>query len=511
MASVIKIKRNNSAGTVPSGGDLVAGELAVNTADGLLFTSSNGSDIVSLGMTAANIQAHAALANTNAAIATKASEANSLLRLSNTNAYIATKLNSSSYTTADVQAKAALANTNTQIATKASEANSLLRLSNTNARVAAVESRATSLETATTAAAIQATAALANTNDFIANRATASAAWNNATDTLTFTRGDSSTYTVALSGFPSDSVSNTYLQATFTANSVIGAQLSNTNAAIATKASEANSLLRLSNTNAYIATKLNTSSYTAADVQAKAALANTNTAIATKASEANSLLRLSNTNAYIAAVQADVNTNEADADAAFANLIDGTTAFTAINVDGGSIVAADVTVGSGKTLNVSAGTLTLAADQISGDSINGGTISTFASTGIDDNATASKVVIADALTTLSSTAVNVTGDLTVDGSMTVEGTVTYLGTTTVNVEDNLMKLSANNVADTVDTGVYGKYVDSGTKYAGYFRDATDDVFKFFDGLTAEPGATVNTGGAGYNLATIEAVIDGGTF
>ena len=506
MASVIKIKRNNSAGTVPSGGDLVAGELAVNTADGLLFTSSNGSDVVSLGMTAANIQAHAALANTNAAIALRATEANSLLRLSNTNAYIATKLNSSSYTTADVQAKAALANTNDAIGLRATEANSLLRLSNTNAYIA------TKLASASyTTADVQAKAALANTNDFIADVKTDSASWNDSTDTLTFTRGDSSTYQVALTGFPSDNVSNTYLQATFTANSVIGAQLSNTNAAIALRATEANSLLRLSNTNAYIATKLNTSSYTTADVQSKAALANTNTAIATKASEANSLLRLSNTNAYIAAVQADVNTNEADADAAFANLIDGTTAFTAIDVNGGAIDGANVTVGSGKTLNVSAGTLTLAADQISGDSINGGTISTFASTGIDDNATSSKVVIADALTTLSSTAVNVTGDLTVDGSMTVEGTVTYLGTTTVNVEDNLMKLSANNVADTVDTGVYGKYVDSGTKYAGYFRDATDDVFKFFDGLTAEPGNTVNTGGAGYNLATIEAVIDGGTF
>ena len=53
--------------------------------------------------------------------------------------------------------------------------------------------------------------------------------------------------------------------------------MSNTNASIATKASEANSLLRLSNTNAYIATR---------------------------ASEANSLLRLSNTNAYIATVDA---------------------------------------------------------------------------------------------------------------------------------------------------------------------------------------------------------------
>ena len=50
--------------------------------------------------------------------------------------------------------------------------------------------------------------------------------------------------------------------------------------ALGLKATEANSLLRLSNTNTQIATKLATSSYTTADVQAKAALANTNSRIA---------------------------------------------------------------------------------------------------------------------------------------------------------------------------------------------------------------------------------------
>ncbi|MBO89536.1 MAG: hypothetical protein CMP14_08440 [Rickettsiales bacterium] len=51
-----------------------------------------------------------------------------------------------------------------------------------------------------------------------------------------------------------------------------------------------------------------------------------------------------------------------------------------VNIDGGTIdgvtmATSDITVGSGKTLNVSAGTLTLADDQISGDKINGGSIS----------------------------------------------------------------------------------------------------------------------------------------
>ena len=44
------------------------------------------------------------------------------------------------------------------------------------------------------------------------------------------------------------------------------------------------------------------------------------------------------------------------------------------NIDGTTISTSDITVGTGKTLNVSGGTLTLANDQISGDAINGGTI-----------------------------------------------------------------------------------------------------------------------------------------
>ena len=48
MASVIKLKRNNSAGVSPSGGDLQAGELAINLADKKLFSSTDGSDVIQI-------------------------------------------------------------------------------------------------------------------------------------------------------------------------------------------------------------------------------------------------------------------------------------------------------------------------------------------------------------------------------------------------------------------------------------------------------------------------------
>ena len=49
-------------------------------------------------------------------------------------------------------------------------------------------------------------------------------------------------------------------------------------------------------------------------------------------------------------------------------------AYEAYTINGGTVTASDVTVGAGKTLDVSGGTLTLADDQISGDNIDGGTI-----------------------------------------------------------------------------------------------------------------------------------------
>jgi hypothetical protein len=106
------------------------------------------------------------------------------------------------------------------------------------------------------------------------------------------------------------------------------------------------------------------------------------------------------------------------------------------------------------------------------------------------------------------------GDLTVDGDLTVEGAVTYISTSTVQADDSMLKLAANNVGDVIDVGIYGKYVVSGNsavQYAGYFRDATDGIFKFYDGLDVEPTATVDTTDTGYGLAQVDAIIDGGTY
>ena len=105
------------------------------------------------------------------------------------------------------------------------------------------------------------------------------------------------------------------------------------------------------------------------------------------------------------------------------------------------------------------------------------------------------------------------GDLQVAGNLDVTGAVTYLSSSTVNVDDSMLKLSANNVADVTDHGVYAQYVEGGTtKWAGYFRDASDSsIFKFYTDVEVEPTTTVDITAAGYAQATLEATIDGGTY
>lgn len=129
----------------------------------------------------------------------------------------------------------------------------------------------------------------------------------------------------------------------------------------------------------------------------------------------------------------------------------------------------------------------------------------------DDVTVAGQLNVSENVVVTGNTSVG--GDLSVSGDLNVTGAVTYLSSSTVNVDDSMLKLSANNVADVTDHGVYAQYVEGGTtKWAGYFRDASDSsIFKFYTDVEAEPTTTVDTTATGYTQATIEATIDGGSY
>jgi len=116
-------------------------------------------------------------------------------------------------------------------------------------------------------------------------------------------------------------------------------------------------------------------------------------------------------------------------------------------INGATIATSNITVGSGKTLNVSAGTLTLADDQISGDKVEGGTIS------------------ATTITTLTST----TGDITNVNATTIDTANIELsnikardGTSAATIEDSSGKITIGDSVLTT-TEINGGTIDGATK------------------------------------------------
>jgi len=340
-------------------------------------------------------------------------------------------------------------------------------------------------------------------------------------------------------------------------------QVSNANATFATKAyAAANSYVKstLANTNAYIATQAsritlvnsnltgtNTALRTlisdrlqvanaAAVYQTKAveraALANTNSYIATQASRITLVnTNLTGTNTALRTLISD-RLQVANAAATYATKVNPTTSGLLAHT-GRATISTNLAVSGNTTLSG-----TLVANSSSG--ISGYYLRT-SGTGIYWSpvagvSTSQYLEVANAVATYT-TKVNpttsgffnhtgrltvgtnlavsgntrITGSTIIDGDLTVEGAVTYISSTTLNVDDSMIKLAANNSADTVDVGFYGKYTSSGTKYSGLFRDASDGVYKLYTGLTVEPTSTVDTGGTGYTLGTLDAVIDGGTY
>ena len=117
-------------------------------------------------------------------------------------------------------------------------------------------------------------------------------------------------------------------------------------------------------------------------------------------------------------------------------------------IDGATIATSDVTVGAGKTLDVSAGTLTLADDQISGDKVNGGTIGSvtisqlagamdansqaITNVNIDSGNIDGAAIGANSHSSGKFTSLQATGNFLLSGNLDMEGG----GTITLDADDN---------------------------------------------------------------------------
>ena len=201
-------------------------------------------------------------------------------------------------------------------------------------------------------------------------------------------------------------------------------------------------------------------------------------------------------------------------------------------IDGATIATSNVTVGSGKTLDVSAGTLTLAANQISGDKVEGGTIaattiSALTTAGITASANLNIAVTDNSATSLtikqgsdayliidtadtsesvaigtgvSGTAVSighgtsetiVNDNLTVTGDLTVSGTTTTVSSGTLTIGDTLIKLGQAYTGSAYDQGIVftrGDGSSTNTQNMAFIWDESADTFAVIKAAT-EAGTT----------------------
>jgi len=143
-----------------------------------------------------------------------------------------------------------------------------------------------------------------------------------------------------------------------------------------------------------------------------------------------------------------------------------------------------VALGASATLTVGAGTgITVNADDVALK--NAGSLNNNAVTKWDSsNGQLVNSIITDDGSTV-----------TIAGNLDVNGTTTTIDSTIVSIGDNMMQYANANVANSVDIGFYGNYVNSGTKYATFFYDASvssvsEAVFTLGQTST-EPTSTVS--------------------
>ncbi len=93
---------------------------------------------------------------------------------------------------------------------------------------------------------------------------------------------------------------------------------------------------------------------------------------------------------------------------------------------------------------------------------------------------------------------NVGGDVNIVGNITLGGGGNTVETETLAVTSPTIFAGTGNSGNLYDLGFVGEYTDSGTKYTGFVKDATDGYWKLFSGISTQPGNTTDFTSATYD-------------
>jgi hypothetical protein len=99
--------------------------------------------------------------------------------------------------------------------------------------------------------------------------------------------------------------------------------------------------------------------------------------------------------------------------------------------------------------------------------------------------------------------VTIGGDLIVSGAVYIAGNTTTISTDNLTLSDSLIYLADGNPTDFLDIGFVGNFTrDALYSHTGFARDATDGVWKLFEGVEPEPTTVIDFGSASYATALI---------
>ena len=97
-------------------------------------------------------------------------------------------------------------------------------------------------------------------------------------------------------------------------------------------------------------------------------------------------------------------------------------------------------------------------------------------------------------------------NLTITGSVIVTGNVTTWNSNNVQISDSMIYLNANSTLANPDIGFTANYNDGVYRHAGFFRDASDGVWKVFDQYLPEPDISpyIDTANSSFRIADLQA-------